>query len=80
MESTETAIPPKDRPEWEMILTGKIKHQYRNYVLQITIYQLSKNITEGRCTVQEAVEDLRELCQKYSKAVQGDFRQIFKNW
>jgi len=75
-----TSIPPKDRPEWEKMITGEIEHSYINYVLQARTYQMRKDIASGRLTIQEAIDELYKLSSKYSLAVQNDFKLIFKTW
>lgn len=73
-------IPDKDRAEWRKMITGEIKHNYRNYVLQTKIHQMRKDINNGKITIEKAINDLYELCAKYTLAVQIDFRKIFKEW
>lgn len=73
-------IPDKTRPEWEKMITGEIEHQFRNYVLQKTIYQMRQEISQGRLTYAQAIDQVYELCSKYALAVQSDFREIFKTW
>ncbi len=73
-------IPPKSRMEWAKLITGEIEHEFKNYVLQLRIYQMRKDIARGKITVERAVDDLYELSAKYSLAVQADFKAIFKSW
>ena len=73
-------IPSKGRVEWKKIITGEIEHKYRNYVLQTKIHQLRKEISYNKITINKAIDDLYELCSKYARAVQVDFKQIFKTW
>jgi hypothetical protein len=63
-----------------MIITGQIKQQYKNYVLQIKTYQMQKDVKDGKITKEQAIEDLYALCKKYALAVQNDCKQIFKTW
>ena len=77
---TTAKIPPKDRPEWTMMISGELRHNYKNYILQVRTYQLQKEVVGGRLTQSEAIEDLHSLCSKYALSVQHDFRIIFKNW
>ncbi|MCQ2251814.1 MAG: hypothetical protein MJZ61_00035 [Bacteroidales bacterium] len=62
------------------MISGEIDHKFKNYVLQIRIYQMRKDITMGKLTLSAAVDQLYELCAKYSLAVQADCKEIFKNW
>lgn len=75
-----TTIPPRTRPEWAKIISGDISHEFKNYVLQLSIYQMRKDITKGKITITRAVDDLYNLCSKYSLAVQLDLKEIFKTW
>jgi len=76
----EITIPEKNRSEWKKMITGEIEHKYKNYVLQIKIHQIRKDINRGKKTIEDAIDELYELCSKYALAVQSDFRQIFKEW
>lgn len=73
-------LPQKSRVEWSMLISGEIDHKFKNYVLQIKIYQMRKDISMGRLTLSGAVDQLYELCTKYSLAVQADCKEIFKQW
>lgn len=75
-----SSIPPKTRPEWSKIISGDISHEFKNYVLQLSIYQMRKDISKGKITINRAVDDLYNLCNKYSLAVQSDLKAIFKTW
>ncbi|MBO7141696.1 MAG: hypothetical protein J6V76_01100 [Bacteroidales bacterium] len=75
-----SAIPSKSRPEWAKLITGEIQHEFKNYVLQLRIYQIRKDIEHGRTTVEKSLDSLYELCMKYSLAVRADFKEIFKSW
>ena len=73
-------IPEKNRAEWKKIITGEIEHKYKNYVLQTKIHQLRKDISYKKISIDDAINDLYELCSKYALAVRNDFKQIFKTW
>lgn len=73
-------VPPISRPEWRQMVTGEIRHNYKNYVLQARTFQMQKDIASGKMTYQQAVEELFALCSKYALAVHEDFVVIFKNW
>ncbi len=75
-----TTIPPKSRPEWAKLITGEIEHEFKNYVLQMKIYQMRKDIAAGKTNTENAVEALYDLCVKYALAVQPDCQTIFKSW
>lgn len=73
-------IPSKSREEWKKIITGEIEHSYKNYVLQMKIHQIRKEISYENKTINQAIDDLYKLCTKYALAVQPDFKEIFKTW
>lgn len=73
-------IPPKSRPEWGKLITGEISHEFKNYVLQLRIYQMRKDIQRGKVSIESSIDELYELSSKYSLAVQADFKEIFKTW
>lgn len=74
------SIPPKDRVEWQKMITGEIEHKFRNYVLQMKVHHARREINENSITLEDAIESLYTLCQKYIYAVQNDFEDIFKEW
>ncbi len=78
--SSSISIPPKSRSEWRDMITGKIEHNYGNYVLQMKIHQAKKEVAAGTTPVNKAIDDIYELCSKYALAVQNDFKTIFKTW
>jgi len=73
-------IPPRDREEWKMIVTGEIDHYFKNFVLQMKSTEYKRKIENGDLTLEEAMDDLYQLCEKYAIAVQNDFKIIFKEW
>jgi hypothetical protein len=73
-------IPPKDRIEWKQIVTGALKHNYQNYVLQMKVHQACKDVASQKVTVNEAIDSLYGISLKYALAVQTDFTTIFKTW
>ncbi len=74
------SVPPKNRPEWRKLVRGEIVHKFRNYILQINIYQSQKDIADNKITEGQAIDSLYELCSKYVLAVQLDLKEIFKTW
>lgn len=80
MEKKKKSIPSKDRTEWRQILNGEIQHQFSNYVLQLQFHQAQKDIKKKKINLEDAVNNLYDLCAKYTLAVQIDLKQIFKSW
>ncbi len=76
----DVTIPPKGRQEWKQIVQGEIDHKYRNYVLQMKVHQANQDIVSNMLSVEEAIDELYEICDKYAMAVQTDFKEIFKTW
>lgn len=75
-----TSIPPKGRKEWEQLVTAKIPHKFKNYVLQMKTAEYSRKIATGEINVNQAIDEIYSLCDKYALAVQSDFKKIFKEW
>lgn len=73
-------IPPRSRVEWSKLITGEIQHEFKNYVLQLRIYQIRKDIESGRTTIEQSVDSLYDLCMKYQLAVAQDCKEVFKTW
>jgi hypothetical protein len=57
------SVPPISRKEWLLMINGQIQHNFANYVLQIQIHQLRKEIRKGLLTEEKAVEKLHKLCE-----------------
>jgi len=77
---SDQTIPPKQREEWKQIVTGGIQHKYSNFVLQMKVHQACKDVSSNKLTVEHAINELYDICLKYSLAVQTDCKQIFKTW
>ncbi|AFM03585.1 hypothetical protein Fleli_1147 [Bernardetia litoralis DSM 6794] len=73
-------IPSKERVEWEMLVTSQIEHKFSNFVLQLKSSEYRRKIAAKTLSIEEAIDELYELCSKYAIAVQEDFKQIFKTW
>ncbi len=72
-------IPPKDRKEWRDLLTGQINVPLKNFFFQMKITQAKKLIEKDKLTVEDAVDELYNLCVKFSKAkyMDVDIQNIF---
>jgi hypothetical protein len=44
------------------------------------VHQMAKAVKSGSKTVEEAVEEVHALCEKYVLACYYDFEAIFKTW
>ncbi len=72
-------IPEKTCIEWQQMITGEIEHKYENYAVRTKIHTLKKDVKAGRISIEDAVNDLYELCLKYSNSIENDIKVIFKN-
>jgi len=72
-------IPSKDRPEWKNLLSPDSHIVLNNFVLQMKITQAKKDIKKGKKTVDNAVDEIYSLCQKYALAVKQDMEMVFNN-
>jgi len=68
-------IPPKEREEWGLLVTGSLEHNFQNFVLQMK----SADYKRKQITIDQAIDDMYQLCEKYAIAVQEDFKVIFDN-
>lgn len=80
MQNIKVKVPSKDRVEWKLLVTSKLKHRFQNYVLQLKIAEFRVRLKNGKIDVQQAIEELHQLCTKYAIAMQYDFELIFKRW
>jgi hypothetical protein len=72
-------IPSKDRPEWKNLLNPNSNIELNNFVLQMKITQAKKDIKKGKKTIDSAIDEIYNLCQKYALAVKQDMETIFNN-
>jgi len=72
-------IPSKDRKEWRDLLTGQINVPLKNFFFQMKITQAKKQVEKGKITVEDAVDEIYDLCVKFSKAknMDVDIQNIF---
>lgn len=72
-------IPPKERKEWRDLLTGQINVPLKNFFFQMKITQAKKQVKKAKVTVDDAVDEIYELCVKFSKAkyMDVDIQNIF---
>jgi len=72
-------IPSKDRPEWKNLLNPNSNIELNNFVLQMKITQAKKDIKKGKKTIDSAIDEIYNLCQKYALAVKQDMEMVFNN-
>jgi len=74
------SVPPIDRAEWKLMISGEIKFEFESYTLQVQLSKLQKKINTKEITMQDAVLQVYNLCSKYAMAAQADIKKIFKTW
>ena len=70
-------LPDKGKPEWGKIITGEIKHNYSNYILQVTVFKLQKDYKLKLKTKEDAINRLYDICNKYQAITIKDINIIF---
>ncbi len=70
-------IPEKNRKEWQMLLNGELDVKLENYVLQMKVEQMKRMIKAGKTSIEDAVDAIHSLCEKYAIAVRKDMEKIF---
>jgi hypothetical protein len=73
----EAPIPSKEKKEWRQLIRGELDVQLSNFVLQMNVTQARKDVKANLLDLEEAIDDIHSLCEKYSLAVQQDMRKIF---
>ncbi|MBN2663094.1 MAG: hypothetical protein JXR68_05545 [Bacteroidales bacterium] len=69
-------IPEIEHPIWEKIITGEIKHDFSNYVLQLQVYKTQDDFKINKISLNQAIVNIHEVCTKYSRAVQKDIDKM----
>ncbi len=70
-------IPEINRPEWAELVKGKKKPEISSFSLQMKINSLNRNYKNGLLSLNEAINDLHNMCIKYEKIYQEDLQKIF---
>lgn len=71
-------IPPKEKQEWKDLIKGKIKPDITSFSLQMKLNTLTKTYSKNLISLDSAVNELFELCEKYEKIYKADLDKIFK--
>ncbi len=71
-------IPPVNHPSWKSLIKGDLTIEFKNYILQLRVTQVRKDVESGRISLEQAVVDIQALCDKYAIIVQEDIAAIFK--
>ena len=72
-------IPSKNRKEWHDILNPDSSVQLNCFALQMKVSKLKRELADEKITIENAIDDLRALCEKYARAVEKDMINIFGN-
>ncbi|NJK84618.1 MAG: hypothetical protein HC906_00170 [Bacteroidales bacterium] len=70
-------VPDKKKPEWKDLITGNSNHKISSFSLQMKINSLRLVYQYGKITIDQAVEDLYQTCQKFERIYQHDIDTIF---
>jgi len=73
-------IPDKSRPEWRMIITGKIKPELASFSLIHKINSLVKQYKTRQINLDQAIYELYEMCRKYEPIYRKDLKLIFDSY
>ncbi|PLX25000.1 MAG: hypothetical protein C0599_01370 [Salinivirgaceae bacterium] len=76
---SEPLLPDKQRPEWRLLVKGEKEYELSNFVLQLKVSQTATDIKKGKLSVEKAVDEIYELCEKYKHAVVKDMKVIFSS-
>jgi poly(A) polymerase Pap1 len=72
-------LPDKQRPEWRLLVKGEKEYPLTNFVLQLKVNQTAIDIKKGKLSVEKAVDEIYNLCEKYKHAVVKDMKVIFSS-
>ncbi len=72
-------IPEITKSEWGDIILEKINPELSSFSLKMKINSVRTYFKSGRMTLNEAVQDLHELCVKYEKIYADDLKKIFNS-
>jgi len=72
-------IPSKDRKEWRLLLTGDLNVSLKNFFFQMKVTQAKNQVMSGKIDIDEAVDEIYQLCHKFRKAkfMDEDLNKIF---
>ena len=72
-------IPDISKQEWQEIIKGNVNSKLSSFSLQMKINSLNRQYNNGLISMDNAIKELYELCQKYEKIYKEDLNNIFKN-
>jgi len=74
-------VPDKSRKEWQELVTGRLNVPLQNFFFQMKLTQTKNLLANGKISIEKAVEDMYNLCVKFSKAknMNKDIEAIFGN-
>ena len=70
-------IPGKERKEWRNLLTDQLDVKLENYVLQMQVNQAKRAIKNSEMSLEEGINKIHDLCEKYALAVKSDMETLF---
>ncbi len=72
-------IPKQSHPKWKELLSGELQVPLRNFFFQMKVTQAKTQIEKGSITIDSAIDELYQLCNKFIKAknMDEDLEKIF---
>ena len=70
-------IPEKSNKEWERLVTGENQVTFSSFSLQMAVARLNLSYKNGKVSMQEAIDELYGMCNKYQLAMKNDVKKIF---
>jgi hypothetical protein len=69
-------LPSIDNPIWRKLITKEIDYKFSNYIIQLHIFHLRNRYAMKQIDLQEAINELYQLCNKYTLLVKKDFQKL----
>ena len=71
-------VPEKSRPEWAELISGKIDPELSSFSLKMKVNSVRQLVKAGQLSLNDAIDDLYDLCIKYEKIYTEDINKVFK--
>ena len=78
MSEPKLEIPPKNHIGWKKLIQGENKILFENFVLQVRVAELIKEVKVGKTKEEDAIEEIHDLFMKSVTTVGEDLKKIFK--
>jgi predicted RNase H-like nuclease (RuvC/YqgF family) len=72
-------LPAPTHENWKKLLNGELDVSLKNFFLQMKVTQAKSLIEKGNITIESAIDELHDLCNKFKKAknMEDDLIGIF---